>query len=204
MIYAISNRTFFSDQKEYLAQIESVAAARPDGFILREKDLNPEIYKELAQKCKEICDMYHVPLIVNTFWQISLELGIKGIHLSMSDFKKMKDEAMDFSEWNRVGVSVHSPEEAIFAQNAGADYLIAGHIFLTDCKKGLPARGLGFLSDICSSVTIPVFAIGGMNEEHGHLAVQAGASGVCMMSELMKSRNPKKLIEPFAGKIKAV
>ena len=116
----------------------------------------------------------------------------------------MKDKAIDFSGWNRVGVSVHSPEEAIFAQNAGADYLIAGHIFLTDCKKGLPARGLGFLSDICSSVTIPVFAIGGMNEEHGHLAVQAGASGVCMMSELMKSRNPRKLIEPFAGKIKAV
>ena len=48
MIYAISNRTFFSGREEYLAQIERVAAAGPDGFILREKDLNPEIYKELA------------------------------------------------------------------------------------------------------------------------------------------------------------
>ena len=64
MIYAISNRTFFSDQKEYLAQIESVAAAGPDGFILREKDLDPEIYKEyqafmnkLAQRKSKLYQM---------------------------------------------------------------------------------------------------------------------------------------------------
>ena len=61
---------------------------------------------------------------------------------------------MDF---NLIGVSVHSVEEAIFAEKMGAGYVTAGHIFLTDCKKGLAARGLPFLKNVCESVGIPVY-----------------------------------------------
>ena len=105
-----------------------------------------------------------------------------------------------FNTWKQIGVSVHSREEAVYAERRGADYLIAGHIFLTDCKKGVPARGLDFLKEICASVEIPVFAIGGMNLEHGRMAMEAGASGVCMMSELMESDEPGEIIKRFSGR----
>ena len=63
------------------------------------------------------------------------------------------------------GVSVHSVEDARLAEQCGATYLTAGHVFVTDCKKGLAPRGLDFLHEVCSSVKIPVYAIGGIHEE---------------------------------------
>ncbi|MFR7476795.1 thiamine phosphate synthase, partial [Frisingicoccus sp.] len=133
-------------------------------------------------------------------------------HLSMPVFQQMACDADKMTEsnpvgkadvfkaWKQVGVSVHSRKEAVYAERRGADYLIAGHIFLTDCKKGVPARGLDFLKEICESVKIPVFAIGGMNVEHGRMAMEAGASGVCMMSELMESDAPGEIIKRFSGR----
>ncbi len=44
----------------------------------------------------------------------------------------------------------------------GASYLTAGHIYATDCKRGLPPRGLGFLKEVCREVSIPVYGIGGI------------------------------------------
>jgi thiamine-phosphate pyrophosphorylase len=80
---------------------------------------------------------------------------------------------------------VHTVSEAKEAQELGADYLIAGHIFPTDCKKGVAARGLIFLEVVCDSVTVPVFAIGGITEERKEAVLSTGAKGICQMSEAM-------------------
>lgn len=213
MIYAITNRKLISGGEEvYFKQIEKIAAAKPDGIILREKDMAPEDYEVYAKRCREICDAWGTPLILNHFREIGEKLDIRRLHLSMPVFQQMAgdaDEMMEsnpvgkaeiFKKWKQVGVSVHRREEAVYAERRGADYLIAGHIFLTDCKKGVPARGLDFLKEICETVEIPVFAIGGMNVEHGRMAMEAGASGVCMMSELMESDVPGEIIKRFSGR----
>ena len=85
----------------------------------------------------------------------------------------------------RVSASVHAVEEAILAQSWGIDELIAGHIFDTDCKKGIPGRGISFLEEVCKSVEIPVYAIGGMNEDRMNIVCNVGAKGICMMSQYM-------------------
>ena len=64
-----------------------------------------------------------------------------------------------------LGTSVHSTEDAIFAEESGADYITAGNIFETDCKKGLKGKGVNFLRNVCDSVNIPVYAIGGINAD---------------------------------------
>lgn len=207
MIYAITNRKLVSgDEAVYFKQIEKIAAARPDGIILREKDLSSPEYEFYAERCREICDKWGTPLILNHFWEVGKKLDIRRIHLSMPVFRQLSergktgDSVSPFKGWAQVGVSVHSLEEAVYAGEVGADYLIAGHIFLTGCKKGVPARGLDFLKEICEAVSIPVFAIGGMNVEHGRAAIAAGASGVCMMSELMESDAPEEIIKLFSGR----
>ena len=213
MIYAITNRKLISGgEEDYFKQIEKIAAAKPDGIILREKDMAPEDYEVYATRRREICEAWGTPLILNHFREIGEKLDIRRLHLSMPVFQQMAgdaDEMMEsnpvgkaeiFKKWKQVGVSVHSREEAVYAERRGADYLIAGHIFLTDCKKGVPARGLDFLKEICETVEIPVFAIGGMNVEHGRMAMEAGASGVCMMSELMESDVPGEIIKRFSGR----
>lgn len=87
-----------------------------------------------------------------------------------------------------IGCSVHSVEEAIEAKRLGAAYITAGHIYATDCKKALAPRGLGFLKDVCQSVSIPVYAIGGIGIDDGRRqeVKQYGAKGSCIMSAMMK------------------
>ena len=86
----------------------------------------------------------------------------------------------------RTGVSVHSLSEAVSAEKKGADFLIAGHIFQTDCKKDLAPRGVKFLTEIVSNVEIPVYAIGVINPQNEHLIYECGANGICIMSGYMK------------------
>ena len=85
-----------------------------------------------------------------------------------------------------VGASIHSLQEAIVVGNEGADFIVAGHIFETDCKKGLPGRGIDFLTSIIEQVDVPVYAIGGIDEFNIEEVSSAGASGACQMSFYMK------------------
>lgn len=65
------------------------------------------------------------------------------------------------TDFESVSTSIHKPEEAVKAQQLGADFMFAGHVFVTDCKKGLPPRGLDFLRNVVQAVDIPVYGIGG-------------------------------------------
>ena len=86
----------------------------------------------------------------------------------------------------RIGTSIHSVEDAIFAESHGADYITAGHIFTTDCKKGLPGRGIDWLKSICHAVSIPVYAIGGISDANISMLSDCNIAGYCMMSSSMK------------------
>lgn len=77
-----------------------------------------------------------------------------------SNFAKITDE--EKKKFTKIGISIHSVEEAKEAEQLGASYLTAGHIYATDCKRGLPPRGLGFLKEVCREVSIPVYGIGGI------------------------------------------
>jgi len=93
-----------------------------------------------------------------------------------------------------LGASCHSLEEAKEAVELGCTYLIAGHIFATDCKKGLPGRGTEFLQSVCESVQVPVYAIGGISGENMTLVRKAGAKGGCVMSGWMQCDNVKEYL----------
>ena len=88
--------------------------------------------------------------------------------------------------------------------SVGAHCLVAGHIFSTACKPGLPPRGIGFLRAVCQSVSIPVFAIGGMSAERVSEVMGAGAAGICVMSELMTCSDPGNRIREYKRRIGAV
>ena len=91
-----------------------------------------------------------------------------------------------YSHINRIGTSIHSVDDAVFAESHGADYITAGHIFTTDCKKGLPGRGIDWLKSICNAVSIPVYAIGGISDANVSMLYDCNISGYCMMSASMK------------------
>ena len=107
------------------------------------------------------------------------------IHLPLFLLKEYQGKLENF---RGIGCSVHSVEDALEAQKLGATYLTAGHIYTTNCKKGLPPRGLKFLGNVCDSVTIPVYAIGGIHPGTEQISevIARGAAGGCIMSDMMK------------------
>lgn len=155
-------------------------------IVLREKDLPETDYKALAEKVLKVCKENNTECILHTYYKVARELDCKKIHMPLHVLKSNPHIRKEFDE---IGVSIHSVDEAIEAVNLGATYLTAGHIFATDCKKDLPPRGLDFLSSICNSVSIPVYGIGGISPENAQEAIEAGAVGVCIMSGLMTCTN---------------
>ena len=135
--------------------------------------------------CKQICKG-KVPLYAHSFYQEARHAGIERIHFPLPMLRKYRLEHPEEKEFSSIGTSVHSVTEALEAQQLGASYVTAGHVFATDCKKGLPGRGISFLQEVCKAVSIPVYAIGGMNEKNLPLMMKMGAAGSCMMSGFMK------------------
>ena len=109
-------------------------------------------------------------------------------NISYNTFKSLNKNIREelIKKYKKIGVSIHSVDEAKEVENLGANYVVAGHIFKTDCKKDLEPRGLKFIQELSLILTIPTFAIGGINQENSHLVINSGAFGVCMMSSLMK------------------
>lgn len=195
-VICVTNRHLAGE--DFLERIKKIASAGPDGIILREKDLPESEYRELAEKVQKICMDAHVPLILHTCIKAAKELGIKKIHLPYGEFCAPEQKEREWFE--QVGVSVHKPEEALRAQELGASFLVAGHIFATDCKKGKPPRGTDFLKEICRNTDIPVYAIGGISPENAVFCMEAGAKGVCLMSSLMQAEHPSELIRQLSGR----
>jgi thiamine-phosphate diphosphorylase len=192
MIISVTNRLLCKDN--FLERIEQIAKALPHSIILREKDLLPEKYEQLASECLKICSLYNVRLVINSHIDVAQKLKITNINLPMKIFLKHSDK---LSAFECIGVSVHSVEEAKYAECKGASFLIAGHIFQTDCKKGVPPRGLDFLKHVCEAVNIPVFAIGGITQLNTIDVLNAGAAGICIMSQLMTCKNPEEILRTY-------
>ncbi len=182
-------------REEFLSRIERIAAARPAGIILREKDLSEEQYQSLAEQVLEICRKQETQCILHSFYDTALELGCDRIHLPLSVLKDM--EPGKRKQFRILGASCHSAEDAFLAEKMGCSYITAGHIFETDCKKGLPGRGLEFLEEVCRRVSVPVYAIGGITAADMRKIRQTGAAGACVMSGLMTCEDPKEYLEGF-------
>ncbi len=176
-IICVTNRVLCNDLGEQIGRVVRSGVKR---IILREKDLPEADYTALAGRILAVCSENGAALTIHNFPNTARSLGIRDLHLPLRLMTR------ELAEEFTVGCSVHAAEEAKLAEKLGASYLVAGHIFATDCKKGVPPRGLDFLKEVCGSVKIPVYAIGGISPENMPLALSAGAAGVCVMSALMR------------------
>lgn len=195
----ISNRKL-CENENLEKQIEKIFSAYKRKIILenfeivsltlREKDLNENEYLKLIEEIYPICQKYKINLILHQNYDLNLDdkYKIEGIHLSYDIFKSLNEniKAELIKKYKRIGVSIHSLDEAKEVENLEASYIVAGHIFETDCKKGLEPRGLKFVEELSSILTIPIFAIGGIDEKNSLSVIDSGAFSVCMMSSMMK------------------
>ena len=186
-IIAVSNRSLCPD---FLQQIKKIINSGIHSIILREKDLLPEQYRDLALEVKALCEGRNIELIIHNHPDIALELGLP-LHLSWALFEDMSKKNVKMTNF---GVSVHSIEEAGLAIEIGSAWLIAGHIFPVKGKNKEPI-GTGFLSEICKMSSIPVYGIGGISSKNIREIAESNANGVCLMSSIMQSQEPENFVK---------
>lgn len=138
-------------------------------------------------------------LAINGQPRVAGTFGMPWLHLPAS----WLEGTPPFGRFQRVGLSVHSFDEAVDADAIGADYVTFGHVFPTHSHPGEPARGLQALADIVDRLTIPVLAIGGITAANVSEVLATGCAGVVVMSAIADQADPesatRKLLETIAS-----
>ena len=169
---------------DLFTRVEEIVKYKPKAILIREKDLTEEEYEEIAKNILSICKKADVSCIFHNFIDTALKYKVEAIHMTFANLRIMSAE--DKQKFKKIGASCHSEEEARKAQSAGCTCIIAGHIFDTLSKKHCAPRGLDFFQDVIKNVTIPVYAIGGINKNNISEVLKAGAAGACVMSGPMQ------------------
>ena len=177
-------------RQEYIEQLKKCVALQPYAIILREKDMNAQDYRELAGQVMKLCEGTSVKMFVHGDISAAEYAGCANVHFSMEHFKRLCSGQSD-DKPACVSVSCHSVEEAVYAAENGADQIVIGTIFKTQCKPGKQGAGLDFLKKVCEAVhevnpSVKVYAIGGIKPDNIDKVLEAGADGGCMMSWFMK------------------
>ncbi|OUQ65629.1 thiamine-phosphate diphosphorylase [Eubacterium sp. An11] len=174
LLYAVTDRSWLGGHTLY----QDVEAAIKGGatFIqLREKKLDEEHFLEEAKEIKELCKKYRVPFVINDNVDIALAMDADGVHVGQSDMEAgMVREKLGPDKI--IGVSAQTVEQAILAEQKGADYLGVGAVFPTGSKDDAVEVSHDTLKAICEAVHIPVIAIGGISTGN---VMELSGSGIC-------------------------
>jgi thiamine-phosphate pyrophosphorylase len=194
-----------------LQKIEELAAAGVDWIQLREKDLSARDLAALIRQALQIV-AEHSPqrqrtrILVNDRVDVAMAERAGGAHLGeqslpVAETRRLIQSAQatgSLPDDFLFGVSCHSVEAAEGAEAGGADYIFFGPIFATPSKAkfGLP-QGLERLREVCSSVSLPVLAIGGITLENAKSCIEAGAAGLAAIGLFQDARDPASAVQPL-------
>lgn len=143
-----------------------------------------KVYEE-AIKLKDLAGKHNAVFIVNDYSDIALAVDADGVHLGQDDLP-VKEARKILGKGKIIGVSTHCIEQALEAEQAGADYIGFGPVFHTSTKDAGNPRGTVLLGEIKNKVSIPVVAIGGINLENIHSVLETGVDAVAVASAILK------------------
>lgn len=178
------------EEKEFLKKVEQALAGGVTLLQLREKEKSAREYMALARQIKELADRFGVPLLIDDRVDVAAAVGAAGVHVGQSDIP-VADARKILGPDRIVGATAKTVEQAVEAWEQGADYLGVGAIYPTTTKVKTVLTSVETLREICRAVPIPVNAIGGLNAGNMGILKGAGAAGICVVSAIMKSEDPK-------------
>ncbi len=187
-VYAVTDRQWLHG-RTLDSQVRQVLEGGATLVQVREKCLGDQDFLEEARQIQATCQEFGVPLIINDNLEVALALGA-GLHVGQSDTacrearKRLGDQAI-------LGVSCATVQEALEAQEAGADYLGVGAVFPTSTKLDADWVKRETLQAICQAVSIPVVAIGGISLENAATLAGTGIAGVAVVSALFAAPDPR-------------
>jgi thiamine-phosphate pyrophosphorylase len=182
LLYAVTDRTWLKG----LTLAEAVEEALRGGVTflqLREKKLDYPSFLQLAREIKKVADKYQIPYVINDDVDVALTCGADGVHVGQSDMET-QEARMRIGPDKILGVSAQTVEQALRAEQNGADYLGVGTVFPTSTKLDAEAVSFETLREICQAVSIPVVAIGGINKDNALELAGSGIDGIAVVSAI--------------------
>lgn len=173
--------------------LEVVELALQGGLTLvqyRDKDCEDRVRVEMATALCELCHRYNALFLVNDRPDIALAVGADGVHLGQQDMPIAAARKILGKDYI-IGQSTTNPDELQRALESGADYVGVGPVYATPTKPGKAAAGLEYASYAAEQVTIPWFAIGGIDSDNLPAIIEAGAKRVAVVRSLMQAEHPQ-------------
>jgi len=201
-LYLITDRRLFADDDSLFTAIEESLKGGVKAIQLREKDLDTRSLLRMAYALRELTSEYGAKLFINDRVDIAMAVDADGVHLggqSMPAYaaRKAAGEAL------LIGVSAHSIKEAKKAEEEGADFVTLGPVFETHSKmKYGQSLGPELLREARGKISIPVFAIGGIKKERVGSVLDAGATGIALISAILGSEDIRSNTEEFMRLLK--
>jgi len=189
-LYLVTDRGLARGRKT-LEIVQSAVAGGVTCVQLREKDCSTLEFIEQALTIKKFLKARGVPLIINDRLDVALAVGADGVHLGQTDMplemaKKIAGRSM------LIGISAESLQDAIEAEQGGADYIGASPIYATPTKTDTaPPLGIEGLRAIKNKVNIPLVGIGGLNATNSAEVIRNGADGVAVVSAIVAADDPE-------------
>lgn len=190
LLYAVTDRSWLNGDTLY-GQVEQALLGGATFIQLREKKLSGAAFLKEAEEIKALCKKYRVPFVVNDNVEIAVQMDADGVHVGQSDMeagnvrKKLGKDKI-------IGVSAQTVEQAVLAEQRGADYLGVGAVFPTGSKEDAEDVSYDTLKAICEAVRIPVIAIGGISKENVGKLAGSGICGIAVISALFAQKDIKK------------
>ena len=199
-LYFITDSTNYSEE-EFLCRVEQALQGGATLLQLREKEKSTREYIELAEKVHAVTRRYNVPLIIDDRVDVALAIDAEGVHVGASDMPVATARRLMGAD-KIVGATAKTVPWAMEAYEQGADYLGVGAIFPTTTKVITVLTATETLRDICNTVPIPVNAIGGLNKDNIDVLEGIPVAGICVVSAIMKSDDPKLAAQQLKARAK--
>lgn len=187
LLYAVTDRSWLGEQT-LCEQVEEALQGGATFVQLREKELDDAAFLTEAIEIRKLCRKYKVPFVVNDNVKIACNVNADGVHVGQHDMEA-GDVRTLLGEDKILGVSVQTVEQAVLAEQRGADYLGVGAVFHTDSKADADNVSLETLKAICKAVRIPVVAIGGIGRHNVSELRGSGIGGVAVISAVFGAKD---------------
>lgn len=180
LLYAVTDRAW-EGRQTLTEQIEDALRGGITLLQLREKNMEEEAFLKEAVQIRELCHRYQVPLMINDNVNVALNCGADGVHVGIEDMPVSEIRRRAGSDFI-IGATAKTVAQAKKAQADGADYLGVGAVFPSPTKGSAIRITKEQLSEICSSVSIPSVAIGGISGSNLSTLKGSGISGIAVVS----------------------
>jgi len=189
LLYAITDRAWLKG-KTVAEAVEEAILGGATCIQLREKNLSDEEFLKIAIDVKAVTDKYNIPLIINDNVDVAVKVGADGAHIGQDD-EEIKSAREKLGADKIIGLSAATVEEAVQAEQSGADYIGVGAVFNTLTKLDANTVSFETLKEICNTVKIPVVAIGGISKNNALELAGTGIKGISVVSAIFAQSDIK-------------